>query len=77
MNKTFTCYKCNQTFPKRDDEEWSDAKALEEMITLYPETKDHVDIGVLCDDCNEEFKAWFCRLTDEEKQKMRDEYDNT
>lgn len=66
-----TCCKCFLTFPKRNDEEWNDFKAAEELLTLYPETKnDSTDI--LCDDCNEKFKKWFSTLTDEEKKRMRE-----
>lgn len=69
----YTCCKCNITFKKRDDEEWNDLKAIEEMLTLYPETKnDPTDI--LCDDCNEKFKVWFSQFTDEEKKQMRDDF---
>jgi len=69
----FTCFKCRETFPKRNDEEWNDFKAAEEMLTLYPETKND-PIGILCDDCNELFKAWFSTLSDEEKRKMREDF---
>ncbi len=69
----FTCYNCEKTFSKRNDEEWNDFKAAEEMLTLYPETKnDPTDI--LCDDCNELFKKWFSTLTEEQKKQMRHEY---
>ncbi len=68
----FTCFKCQQTFKKINDDKWNDFKAAEELLTLYPETKnDPTDI--LCDDCNEEFKIWFATLTDEQKKQMRDE----
>ena len=69
----FTCYKCQQTFPKRNDAEWNEEKAREEWITLYPETKDD-PVDVLCDDCNEEFKMWFSTLTDEQKKQMREDF---
>lgn len=49
----FTCYKCKITYPKRNDDKWNDFKAAEEMLTLYPETKND-PTEVLCDDCNEE-----------------------
>lgn len=69
----FTCFKCRGTFDKHRDEEWNDFKAAEELLTLYPETKnDPTDI--LCNDCNEEFKKWFSTLTDEQKKQMRVNY---
>lgn len=71
----FTCYKCKITYQKRNDEEWNEFKAAEEMLALYPETKNHPTY-ILCDDCNEEFKVWFSTLTDEQKKKMRDDFDN-
>lgn len=69
----FTCYKCRETFKKSNNEEWNDFKAAEEMLTLYPETKND-PIDILCDDCNEEFKIWFSQFTDEEKKKMREDF---
>ncbi len=66
----FTCFKCRNTYPKRNDDGWNDYKASEEVLTLYPETKND-PMGVLCDDCNEEFKKWFSTLSDEEKKAMR------
>lgn len=66
----FTCFKCKKTYPKRNDEEWNDFKAAEEMLMLYPETKND-PTEVLCDNCNEEFRLWFSKLTDEEKKEMR------
>lgn len=66
----YTCFKCKNTYLKVRNDEWNDFKAAEELLTLYPESKnDPTDI--LCDDCNEEFKKWFATLTEEEKQKMR------
>lgn len=69
----FTCCKCNQTFLKRNDEGWNDYKAAEEMLALYPESKNE-PTGILCGDCNEEFKVWFSQFTDEEKKQMRNEF---
>lgn len=66
----FTCFKCKITYPKRNDAEWNDLKAAEEMLTLYPETKNDLT-DTLCDDCNEDFKVWFSKFTDEEKKQMR------
>lgn len=68
----FTCYKCRKTFAKRNDEEWNDLKAAEELLTLYPEAKnDKTD--VLCNPCNEQFNLWFKTLTDDDKRRMRNE----
>ncbi len=69
----FTCYKCQQTYPIRNDDEWNNYKAAEELLTLYPETKND-PTDVLCDDCNEDFKKWFATLTEEQKKKMRDDF---
>lgn len=67
----FTCFKCRNTYSKKNNDEWNDFKAAEEFLTLYPEAKnDPTDI--LCDDCNEEFKKWFYTLTDEQKKQMRE-----
>jgi hypothetical protein len=67
----FTCYLCNNTYPKQNDDEWNDIKAAEEMLTLYPETKND-PTEVICDPCNDLFLAWFATLTDEEKRAMRE-----
>ncbi len=70
----FTCFHCKNTYEKLNNETWNDFKAAEELLTLYPETKnDPTDI--LCDDCNELFKQWFSKLTEEEKKQMRNEYE--
>lgn len=69
----FTCCNCKVTYKKVRNKRWNDFKAAEEMLTLYPETKnDPTDI--LCDDCNELFKKWFATLTEDEKKQMREEY---
>lgn len=67
----FTCFKCQQTFSKINDEEWNSYEAAKEFLELYPEAKND-PTDVLCDDCNEEFKKWFATLTKEEKKKMRE-----
>lgn len=67
----FTCCKCKNTYQKCRDGTWDEFKAAEEMLSLYPETKnDPTDI--LCDDCNELFKKWFSTLSSEEKRKLRE-----
>lgn len=67
----FTCCKCNRTFPKRNDEEWNDIKVAEELLTLYPEAKNH-PTNILCDDCNEQFKNWFSTLTEDQKRQTHE-----
>lgn len=69
----YTCFKCKQTFLTGDNEEWNSFKAAEEMLRLYPETKND-PTDVLCDDCNQEFVKWFATLTEEEKRKMRENF---
>jgi protein-disulfide isomerase len=69
----FTCYHCKITYPKINNEKWNDFKAAEEMLILYPETKND-PTDTLCDHCNEEFKKWFDNLTDEDKKRMREVY---
>ena len=69
----FTCFKCKNTYDKRNDEEWNDYLATKELLDLYPETKND-PTDVICDDCNEEFKIWFAAFIEEEKKKMRDDY---
>jgi len=70
--KYFTCYRCKITFEKMNNEEWNEDKAYEEFRTLYPEPK-YDPVDVLCDYCNEEFKKWYSKLTEDEKKKMRNE----
>lgn len=70
--REFTCDHCHETYPEKNDEEWNAYKRAEEMLTLYPETKND-PTGILCDDCNNLFVAWFATLTDEQKKKMREE----
>ena len=69
----YTCFKCQETFKKINDENWNDFKAAEEMLRLYPESKNDAT-DILCDDCNEEFKEWFSKQTDEQKKWMRENY---
>lgn len=69
----FTCFKCNKTYKKFNDDSWNDLKAAEELLTLYPEAK-NAPTAVLCDDCNEKFKKWFATLTEAQKKKMRDDF---
>jgi hypothetical protein len=71
----FQCSKCFGIFDKISDGTWNDFKAAEELLTNHPESKnDPTDI--LCDDCYELFKRWFATLTDEDKKRMREEFEN-
>lgn len=70
----FTCDGCKKSYPKRNDDEWNDAKAEEEWRTLYPETIHH-PTNILCDPCNDKFLKWFETLTDDQKKKMRDDFE--
>lgn len=71
MDKTFTCYLCKRTFNKQNDEEWNDAKKLEEMLTLHPECKDH-SYDSVCDNCFQMIEEWLSTLTDEQKRQILD-----
>ena len=66
----YTCFKCQKTFPKTNNEEWNDFKAAEEFLILHPECKNDTT-DILCDDCNELFKQWFSNLLEEQKKEMR------
>jgi hypothetical protein len=68
----FTCSLCQETFPKKNDKEWNDFKAAEEMLTLMPRCKNH-PTETICDDCHKIFLTWFNELTDEEKRAIEDE----
>lgn len=70
----FTCIKCKITYKKINNEEWNEFKAAEELLTLYPEAKNDA-VDVLCDVCVEEFRKWFATLSEEDKRKMREEYE--
>ena len=71
----YTCCNCKITYKKTRNKDWSDAKAAEELLTLYPECKNH-PTDILCDDCNEQFKKWFSSLTQQEKEKMLSEFNS-
>ena len=69
----FTCAICTGTFPKKNDNEWNDFKAADEMLTLTPRCKNHPTDSI-CDDCfHNIFLPWFNKLTDEEKREIEDE----
>ena len=67
----YQCYKCREVFKKPNDERWNDEIAMQEYRTLYPETIGE-PLDQLCDLCNEEFKIWFSKRTDDEKKCMRE-----
>lgn len=71
----FTCCHCKNTYETIRDETWDSFKAAKEMLDLMPEAKND-PTGILCDDCNEQFKVWFNQLTDEQKKQMREDYFN-
>jgi hypothetical protein len=66
----FTCNLCKETYKKTRNKKWNDFKAAEEMLTLYPETKND-PTEIICDECNKKFRKWFITLTEKEKNKMR------
>ena len=72
MTETYICDECEGEFDKTvtDEEVW--AEFDKNFPDATQEEKD--DVGVLCNECNEEFKVWFAGLTDEQKQEMREEY---
>jgi len=69
----FTCDNCKKTFNKINNNRWNEFKAAEEVLTLYPETKND-SMRVLCTPCNNKFKKWFSKQTDEYKKWMRENY---
>lgn len=69
----YTCSVCNISYTKIRNEEWNETKAREEFISLYPECRDD-PVSIVCDKCNEEFRIWFTRLSDEEKKQMREDF---
>ncbi len=71
----FTCEVCKKTYPKRNDDEWSDFKAAEEFLTLTPECKNN-PTSIVCEPCFQEWKKWFDTLTEDYKRKMREDFDN-
>ena len=69
----FTCAICQGIFPKKNDEEWNDFKAADEMLTLMPGSRNH-PTSILCDNCfHTIFLPWFEKLTDEEKREIENE----
>jgi len=70
----YNCSICEKTFTKVRDDTWNEKKAAEEYLELHPEGKnDRTDI--VCDECFKQYKAWLTTQTDEDKRKMRNEYD--
>jgi hypothetical protein len=71
----FECSLCHGVFNKLNNEDWNSFKSAEEFLMLYPECKnDRTDI--VCDDCYKEFKKWFATLTEEDKRKIREKFEN-
>jgi len=64
----FNCLKCNQTFIKG----WSDEEAEKEFLDA-PYYIQGDDRDVICDDCFDEFKEWFDKLTPEDHKRIRNE----
>lgn len=62
----FTCEKCNQIFNKMRSDEDAKAEFMEAPWNIPGD-----EIGVICDDCFEEFKVWFDTLTDEDHKRLR------
>jgi len=71
----YECYRCHDVFEIINNDDWNSFKAAKELLTLYPECK-NAPTNILCDDCNEEFKKWFATLSDEDKRKMREKFEN-
>jgi hypothetical protein len=69
----YTCEICFEIYQKMNNEEWNDYKASEEVLALYPETKND-PMDIICDDCNKKFVKWFSTLTKEQKREMREQY---
>lgn len=67
--KTFTCDRCGETYESNR----SDEDCWKEFNEISPEAI-HDPIAILCDDCFEEFMAWFKTLSSEQKRKMREDY---
>lgn len=65
MNE-FTCDNCKQTFMKA----WSDEDAKKEY-DASPWNLPEDDIGIICDDCFQEFKTWFSLLSEEEHKRIK------
>lgn len=70
-NNKFTCDHCKQTFIRG----WTDQDAHAEMAELYPELPDVTPenkhtLGVLCDDCFVEFRAWLLALPQERRNEL-------
>jgi hypothetical protein len=54
MAKTFTCDNCGKTF----EAGWSEEEALAERDRLFSSLELAQGVAVLCDDCDQKFKAW-------------------
>lgn len=65
---TFKCEKCGETFNKNRPDDVA-RKEFEQA----PWNVAGDDIGVICDDCFEEFKVWFSSLTSEDHKRIKGE----
>jgi hypothetical protein len=68
MMNDFTCEKCQKTFTKG----WTKEEA-EKEYSVAPWNVRGDDRGLICDDCFQEFKEWFSKLTPEDHRRIRDE----
>lgn len=67
MSETYTCAKCGETFTCG----WSDAEAEAEYRANFPELADRpVDGANVCDDCYQQFMAWFEKQPPAQKEAM-------
>lgn len=65
---TFKCEKCGETFNKnRTDDEAR--KEFEKAPWNIPGE----GIGIICEDCFEEFKVWFSSLSPEDHKRIKGE----
>lgn len=66
---TFTCFKCGGTFDKDRSDEDAMAAMLKTDGPLYPgET-----VGILCDDCYQEYRRWYDGLSEDKRAEMERE----
>ena len=70
-NRKFTCQKCLQVFLKNRTEK----EAKEEFMTA-PWNIPGDEIGLLCDECFNEFKIWFSQLSAEDHKRIRKNIDS-
>lgn len=54
----YTCERCGRTFAS----DWSDEEATAEARENFSEAELAFPLAVICDDCYEEFMAWWRKL---------------